>query len=230
MPRLFSRVKQMRSDRAAVHPRHPGWPEATPAVFTPANIHVRLRPLDKNDKSAWRMMRLSDQRFLEPVEPTVEDTWQSAHSSAAWRSYIFSLRQAAFAGSLVPMSIEANGQFVGQLTIGSIQHGISSDAWIGYWVHSSVTGQGIATAACALGVDHAFRRVRVHRLTATYLPHNIGSQKVLVRCGFRHEGYLERNLHINGMWREHYLMAQTNDEFTSPCVDRLIASRFLRRA
>lgn len=73
------------------------------------------------------------------------------------------------------MVIELDGRFVGQLTIGNIQHGGISDAWIGYWVSSAVTGRGIATAACALGVDHAFRRIGLHRLTATYLPSNPAS-------------------------------------------------------
>src|SRR5699024_571571 len=77
------------------------------------------------------------------------------------------------------------GQFAGQLTLGNIQHGGISDCWIGYWVYSKYTGAGVATAACGLGVDHAFRRIGLHRITATYMPENPASGKVLMANGFR---------------------------------------------
>ncbi|MFS0468126.1 GNAT family N-acetyltransferase, partial [Corynebacterium striatum] len=80
---------------------------------------------------------------------------------------------------------------------------------------------GVATAACALGVDHAFRRVGMHRVTATYLPDNPASGKVLKACGFREEGYLRRNLHINGAWRDHHFVALNREDFSTTAVDRL---------
>ena len=54
-------------------------------------------------------------------------------------------------------SIEVDGQFCGQLTIGNVTHGALRSAWIGYWVASSATGGGVATAALALGLDHCLR-------------------------------------------------------------------------
>ncbi|MDO5076335.1 GNAT family N-acetyltransferase [Corynebacterium sp.] len=205
----------------ARHPRHPGWPEATPEVQLLDGSSVRLRPLVFTDGAAWREQRLSDQHILQPVEPTMPSGWSSAHSKSAWLGTILSLRSAADTGTLLPMAIELDGKFVGQVTLGNIQHGVVSDCWIGYWVHSSVTGRGIATAALALGLDHAFRRVGVHRVTATYLPENLASGKVLQHCGCRTEGFLRRNIHIDGEWRDHYLVAITQDDFTQSAVKRL---------
>ncbi|AKP08332.1 Ribosomal-protein-alanine acetyltransferase [Corynebacterium pseudotuberculosis] len=162
-----------RPARGPVDPVHPGWGEYTETLVLPGDSahqekSMRLRPLQLSDGAAWRMMRLSDREILEPVEPTVVDSWETAHSSRMWRSFFFSIKQLADMGSAVPFAIEVEGKFVGQLTLGGIQHGAISECWIGYWVHSSYAGQGIATAACGLGVDHAFKRVGVHRVTATF--------------------------------------------------------------
>lgn len=114
------------------HPRHPGWPEATPEVRLPDYSIVRLRPLALRDGSAWRAQRISDRQFLEPVEPTVPGGWKSAHSKAAWVGTLLSLRSSADAGVVLPLAIELDGRFVGQVTMGNIQHGVVSDCWVGY--------------------------------------------------------------------------------------------------
>ncbi|ALC05331.1 acetyltransferase [Corynebacterium deserti GIMN1.010] len=164
---------------------------------------------------------MRDREHLKPVEPTVPTSWGEAHSRLAWWDNISYLLKSARKGSIVPMVIELDGRFVGQLTIGNIQHGGISDAWIGYWVSSTVTGRGVASAACALGVDHAFRRIGLHRLTATYLPTNPASGRVLAHSGFREEGYLVRNLHIDGRWMDHHFVALLADEYSITAVERL---------
>lgn len=209
------------------HVQHPGWLEYTQTVIV-AGHKLRLRPLEKYDGDLWVEMRLHDQPLLEKVEPTTSN-WQAAHTLSAWRELLFSLRREAYAGSLVPFAIELDHEFVGQLTLGNIQHGTSSDCTIGYWIFSGHAGKGIGTAACALGVDHAFGRVGVHRVVATHLPENIGSRKVLARNGFREEGYLRKNLHINGAWRDHYLMALTYDDFPNTAIQRLVAASRIQK-
>ena len=91
---------------------------------------------------------------------------------------------------MLPYVIEVDGQFGGQLTIGNVTHGALRSAWIGYWVHSAVTGRGVATGALALGLDHCFGPVMLHRVEATVRPENAASRKVLAKAGFREEGLL----------------------------------------
>ncbi|HCD2522905.1 TPA: GNAT family N-acetyltransferase [Corynebacterium striatum] len=208
-------------------PEHPGWPESTPYVkLHPSaaleeGARLRLRPLMRKDGEAWRIQRIADEEHLRPVEPTMPASWADAHSHSAWRNHLMFLRESARSGSVLPLIIELDGDFVGQVTLGNIQHGSIGECWIGYWVHSAVHHAGVATAACALGVDHAFRRVGMHRVTATYLPDNPASGKVLKACGFREEGYLRRNLHINGAWRDHHFVALNREDFSTTAVDRL---------
>lgn len=217
---LFLRL----GDKPAFGPRdavHPGWPEYTPTVVTSYGRRVRLRPISRKDSKPWREMRLLDEPYLRPVEPTAVKGWEAAHSKSAWVKHLAFLRASANEGDVVPFSVEVDGGFAGQVTLGNIQHGPIRECWIGYWVFSQFQGSGVATAACALGVDHAFGRVGMHRVTATYLPSNPASGRVLEHCGFRTEGYLRRNLHIDGQWRNHHLVALNVDDYPTTAVSRL---------
>ena len=198
-----------------------GWPEATPRVGLSGGETVRLRPLTRRDGTLWSHYRLADQDVLQPVEPTVRN-WQDAHSLAGWRRTYPALKEQARAGTLLPLGVEVDGVFVGQLTVGNIQRGVVCEGWVGYWLSSQFWGRGIATAALALGIDHAFGRVGLHRLTATYLPDNAVSQSVLLANGFHEEGYLRQALHIDGKWRDHVLVAINRNDFSVPAVDRLV--------
>ena len=133
------------------------------------------------------------------------------------------LKRLAADGAVVPLVIELDGSFAGQVTLGNIQHGAVGECWIGYWVASPHMGRGIATAACALGTDHAIERVGMHRVTATYLPYNPASGRVLAACGYREEGFLRRNLHIDGQWRDHHFVAINAEDYPTTAVERLVA-------
>lgn len=195
----------------------------TPAVRTTSGVQVRLRDLRKSDGQQWRALRIANEAELRPVEPTVEGDWHAAHSKTMWRDTFSFLAKSRRRGDVFPLAIEADGTFVGQVTLGGIQYGNVSNCWIGYWVDSARTGQGIATAATALGTDFAIRKLGIHRVEATVMENNPGSIAVLRKTGFRKEGHLLRNIHINGVWQDHWLVAQTEEE-SAPAgvVQRLI--------
>lgn len=138
--------------------------------------------------------------------------WWEAHTTPMWRSMVVGLLGMARRGTILPFAIDVDGSFAGQLTLGNVQHGVVGSCWIGYWVYSGYSGQGVATAAVALGTDHAMRQVGMHRVEATVMEDNVASRTVLARTGYREEGRLQRNLHINGQWRDHLLVAQTVEE------------------
>ena len=122
----------------------------------------------------------------------------------------------------MPYAIELDGQFAGQLTIGNVTHGALRSAWIGYWVASGVTGGGVAAAALALGLDHCFGPVMLHRVEATVRPENAASRAVLAKAGFREEGLLKRYLEVDGAWRDHLLVALTVEELNGSVAATLV--------
>jgi ribosomal-protein-alanine N-acetyltransferase len=185
---------------------------------------VRLRPIRLRDASQWSRLRLADRAHLEPWEPTAGAEWQVRHAISSWPTVCSSLRAEARKGRMLPYVIELDGRFVGQLTIGNVTHGALRSAWIGYWVASEVTGGGVATAALALGLDHCFGPVMLHRVEATVRPENAASRAVLGKVGFREEGLLRRYLEVDGAWRDHLLVAITIEEVHGSAAATLVRS------
>ncbi len=191
--------------------RHPGWP----AQLGPVRVQggaVELRPLSRSDGERWRGIRTRDEASIAPWDATSSLTWEQRHTKAQWHSHRSLLTAAARRGEVLPFAVAVDGQFVGQVTVGGIQRGALRSAWAGYWVDSTRQGGGIATAALALAVGHAFGPVGLHRIEATIAPTNVASRAVVAHLGFRQEGYLQRYLDINGAWRDHLLFAMTKEE------------------
>ncbi|GAA1481492.1 GNAT family protein [Gordonia sinesedis] len=201
----------------------PGWP----ATLGPLRVQggaVTLRPVRLRDAKSWSRLRIRNQNALLPWEPTGIGTWAERHQPRSWPPLYAVLKSEAKRGSILPFVIELDGDYVGQLTVGNIQRGAVRTAWIGYWVDAAHSGRGIATAAVALGVDHCFGPVGLHRLDATVQPSNTASQAVLAKVGFRREGLLERYMDVNKRWRDHILFALTADEVMGSAAESLVRS------
>ncbi|NWC96312.1 MULTISPECIES: GNAT family N-acetyltransferase [unclassified Pseudomonas] len=83
-----------------------------------------------------------------------------------------------------PFVIEgANGEIVGRANLKSIDSAKGS-AEVGYRVGERACGQGLATLALKHLIREAQARWALTHLVAYVYPENVGSQKVLGRCGF----------------------------------------------
>lgn len=198
-----------------------GWPAKLGPIKVDGGT-LTVRAVRLRDARAWSRLRIENQNQLMPWEPTGVGVWSARHNPAAWPGLHSVLRAEAKAGNMLPMAIELNGEYCGQLTVGNIQRGALRNAWIGYWVDSAVTGRGVATGALALGVDHCFGNVGLHRLEATVQPDNGASLSVLHKVGFRDEGLLKRYMDVNSAWRDHILLALTVEEMTSSATEALV--------
>ncbi|MFE3543461.1 GNAT family N-acetyltransferase [Nocardia sp. NPDC059177] len=201
--------------------QHPGWPARLGPLIV-AGGQVTLRPVRFRDAAAWSRIRLRDRDHLERWEPTGRGSWEARNHASNWPSLWTSLKAEARRGAMIPLVIEVDGQFSGQLTIGNIVRGALRSAWIGYWVAKDLGGQGVATAALGLGLDHCFGPVGLHRVEATVRPENLASQAVLRNVGFREEGLLRRYLDVDGAWRDHMLVGLTVEEVMGTVTDRLV--------
>jgi RimJ/RimL family protein N-acetyltransferase len=67
-------------------------------------------------------------------------------------------------------------------------------AEIGYWLIPRSRGRGVGSRAVALLARWAVTDARLARVEALVVPHNIASQRVLEKAGFRREGLLSSYL------------------------------------
>lgn len=190
---------------------HPGWP----ARLGPLRVtggEVGLRPVRLRDAGAWSSIRLRDEAYLTPWEPTPYGGWSRRNSAVEWPGRWYLLRAAARRGTTLPFAITVDGRLAGHVMVGNIVREPLLSAYVGYWCDSRLAGRGVTTAAVALVVDHCFGPARLHRIEATVRPENVSSLRVLAKLGFRHEGVLRRYLDVDGGWRDHHSYALTAEE------------------
>ena len=152
------------------HPGHSGWP----AVL--ADGDIKLRPYRRRDAEAWSQVRMANEAWLTPWEPTGVGTWAELNSVAAYRIFHQDLRHSARDGTAMPFAIWLGRRYVGHISLGGIARRAFGSAYAGYWVDSAVAGRGVMPTALALvegWVDHVTSRV-----TSQWMPN--GSQLVEV--------------------------------------------------
>jgi ribosomal-protein-serine acetyltransferase len=68
---------------------------------------------------------------------------------------------------------------------------------LGYWVRSSSTGRGVATAATLLAARIGFEELHLHRIEIVAAVGNLASQKVAEKAKAKREGVLRNRLWLH---------------------------------
>ncbi|TXJ82010.1 N-acetyltransferase [Streptomyces lavendulae] len=161
---------------------------------------VTLRPLGAGDAQALARAYAVNREHLAPWEPVRPDSFFTPDGQ---RERIEGLLEQRAEGSAVPWVFEeADGRIVGTITLTGISRGPFCSAYLGYWVAADREGRGLASAAVARVCGLARDTVGLHRIEASTLVENTGSQRVLAKCGFELIGTAPEYLHINGRWRD----------------------------
>ena len=69
---------------------------------------------------------------------------------------------------------------------------------LGYWVRSSSTGRGVATAAALLAARLGFEDLGLHRIEIVAAVGNVASQRVAEKAKAKREGVLRNRLLLHG--------------------------------
>jgi [ribosomal protein S5]-alanine N-acetyltransferase len=161
----------------------------------------------RRDAGEWSRVRLANESWLSPWEPTAPVSWSARHTPASYRAMRRAVARRARLGTSLPFAVRVDGRLAGQVTIDNIVRGALRSGYLGYWIDRSVAGRGMASLAVALVCDHAFTEVGLHRVQADIRPENLPSQRLVERLGFQREGLLRRYLDIDGDWRDHIAYA-----------------------
>jgi len=92
---------------------------------------------------------------------------------------------------------QASEKFLGEVGLNFINR-VHQFANLGYWVRSSATQRGVATAATRLAAQFGFEHLGLHRIEIVAALDNLASQRVAEKAGATREGVLRQRLLING--------------------------------
>lgn len=167
---------------------------------------VYLREPMMSDYNGWSRLREQSREFLTPWEPTWPD------DDLSKEGYRYRYRRAkeereSGTGHVFFIFSKGEDRLLGGITLGSIKRGVNQNGMIGYWSGAPFAGKGYMTEALTVTISFAFDQLRLHRLEAACIPHNLRSIRLLEKTGFQREGLLRSYLKINGFWQDHLLFA-----------------------
>lgn len=183
-----------------------------------------LRPLQSSDFADWQEVRRRCAVWLAPWEaqrrPGQADVVESRR---AFEARCEATDRERTNGSAYRFGIFADGQFCGEINLGSIQRGAFQNVYIGYWIDQRCAGMGYMPESLVLAMRFAFEDLGLHRVQVSIIPRNGSSLRVAEKLGLRNEGIAHRYLEINGAWEDHIRFAMTAEEWRERKLDMLAA-------
>ena len=172
---------------------------------------VFLSPPRMTDWKAWAGLREESRDFLTPWEPTWPHDALSRYSfRRRLKAYNHEWRQGTGFSFLVHRL--ADRALLGGVTLSNVRRGVAQAASMGYWIGERFSRQGLMSEAVGAVVEFAFEELALHRVEAACLPNNDASRSLLLKVGFRQEGYARQYLRINGKWQDHLLFEMLRDD------------------
>ncbi|KIP52585.1 GNAT family N-acetyltransferase [Leucobacter komagatae] len=166
------------------------------------SVGVTMRPLSVADAGALADAYVRNRTHLaqwEPIRP-------EAYYGEAWQAADLARRTAeADSGLGVSLGLFDGDTIIGRFNVAGVSRGPFQSAGLGYWVDHEHAGRGLASEAVQAIVGSARAELRLHRLEASTLLHNAGSQRVLEKAGFERIGMAPKYLRIAGEWQDHAL-------------------------
>jgi [ribosomal protein S5]-alanine N-acetyltransferase len=105
------------------------------------------------------------------------------------------------------MAIDYNGIAVGGIGIHKQEDIMERNAEIGYWLAQDYWNIGIMTVALNQMIEYAFYNFDIDRIFARVFGTNIGSQKVLVKCGFVFEASFSKTIFKFGEYEDELIFS-----------------------
>jgi ribosomal-protein-alanine N-acetyltransferase len=164
---------------------------------------VVTRQLSLDDAPSLAKLVQANREFLAPWQPNRPDEYFTRDGQHGLIQRLLDQQAAKVALPLV--ILDEVGTVAGTVTLQSIIRGAFQSCSVGYWLAESAQGRGLATRAVQEATEIAFEVLRLHRVQAETLTHNLRSQRVLDRVGFVQYGRAEAYMHIAGEWQSHLL-------------------------
>jgi ribosomal-protein-alanine N-acetyltransferase len=170
----------------------------------PSNLRVTIRPPRSTDRRAFLAAVLRSRSLHYP--------WVSAPATA--KTFSANLKRVSSESHRGFLVIHRDtGDLVGVININNIIRSELQGAFLGYYGFEPHSRAGLMREGMLLVLDHAFCKLKLHRLEANIQPGNRPSIALVKKCGFTREGFSRRYLRVCGQWRDHERWAILAEDF-----------------
>jgi ribosomal-protein-serine acetyltransferase len=160
-------------------------------------------------------LRFPEHYDIEPLFAAVRESISELHPWAPWCPLTYGLPDAARWVDQQPAAREAGtafefivldegGRILGCCGINQINTGFRLGN-LGYWVRTSATLRGVATAAARRAANWAFENTALHRLELLVAVENRASQAVAIKAGATLEGRLRCRFLVHGQVQDAFV-------------------------
>lgn len=117
-------------------------------------------------------------------------------------------------GAVIPWAIieKSTGNTIGYVQLFD-HNSVHKKAEIGYFLMPTYWNKGIGTEITKAVISYAFMHLNVVRLQIACDPRNIGSARIIEKCGFRYEGLLRNFYIMHGLRCDRSVYSMTDEEF-----------------
>lgn len=172
-----------------------------------------LRPLELHDYENWRQ---AYSMFHPAQNEWDESAWKDSELTLAkYKALLKKLSVMRKKDELYDYAVfrKDDGVFIGFVRFMDVSRAIFQNAFMGYRIFNNYWGEGYASEACRLGLQIAFKDLKLHRVEAGIEPHNKASIHVAKAIGLRKEGLSPRRLLVEKKWKDMLIFAATCEDF-----------------
>lgn len=161
-----------------------------------------VRTPKRGDGGEYARYYIENRAFLQPFSPTFND---EIFSARGWESSISIIDRHFVQGLAVRFGLFLEGELIGVANFTDLKGSPLFVATLGYTLSQQHQGKGLMHEALIVAIDHMFTNLKLHRISANYMPRNERSGRLLRKLGFVVEGYARDYLLIDGRWEDHVL-------------------------
>ncbi|MBW2471935.1 MAG: GNAT family N-acetyltransferase [Deltaproteobacteria bacterium] len=171
----------------------------TPIIVTQ---RLALTPMTHDDLAEWTRIVFADPDVMRYHNKSSLPAEERAARNLAWHNRNWS--ELGFGGLMI--TDRADGALLGDVYLGPADE--AGEIELGYSVGREFWGRGIATEASRAMVRYGFENRGLNRIAGFVAPVNVGSWRVLEKCGF----VFEREDHLFGLDVHCYAIEATSYE------------------
>lgn len=175
---------------------------------------VMLRPLVAPDFPAWSEVRVRNEKWLVPWEPSrLSNQGDPTRERDVFASRCAARDRDRQLGLAYAFGLFVDGVVAGEVNLNNLVRGAQQTGTIGYWIDQARAGNAYTSEGVCVLMRFAFEELRLHRLEVCIIPRNDNSRRVVDKLRLREEGVAQRFLEINGVWEDHVRYGITAEEW-----------------